>query len=91
MNSLRSNVRVQILNQKEPFCLSDIYLRMSMENINDKELVTQVLNELYSEGLIEYSKIGLPTQKNSGYAFCVVEPGKQKSLVGKYRKSNHKI
>ena len=76
IESSRKNVRVQILNQKQPFCLSDIYTRMSKKNITDKELVTQVLNELYDEGLIEYSKIS--TQK---YAFSVV--GKQKKLTHK--------
>ena len=55
----RSKIRQAILNQHEPFCNKDIVLRL--KNISkDEGLILNVLDELYSEGLIDY------TEQNNG-------------------------
>ena len=48
-----------ILNQTQPFCLSDI-----INKTDNKGLILDVLNELYDEGLVTYECI-----EENKYAF----------------------
>ena len=53
MNNMRSTVRESILRQTKPFCISDIYFRLE-KITKDRELILQVLDELYEEQLLDY-------------------------------------
>ena len=67
MKNLRSIVREAILKQTEPFCISDIYFRL--ENVTkDRELILQVLDELYDEQLLDHVCIN---RENHLWAFVV--------------------
>lgn len=63
-------IRKMILDQTEPFCINDLYIKI--ENIipANRGLILDVLNEIYDEGLIIYVKLPKKTG-NTNYAFIV--------------------
>ena len=70
-NSYR-NVLAAILKQKEPFCLTDIAIRLkNNDGITDEGLVLKVLNDMYEEGLVGYEKVTTEDRGNAGWAFVV--------------------
>lgn len=76
MNSVvsRTAIREAILRMDKPFCVSDLIARLHKEGISDTAFIIQVLNELYSEGLVEYNKqTGMVDEPNvtSEWAFSV--------------------
>lgn len=56
MENTRANIRCAILKMKKPFCIADLYFRLEKQGFRDRELMLQVLDELYDEGLIDYCK-----------------------------------
>lgn len=67
MSEKQINVRRAILNQKTPFCLSDIILRLHYIGIDDKGLIFHELDRLFSAGLVTYERID-----DNIFAFCIV-------------------
>lgn len=54
--NLYARVRRAIMEQKEPFCISDLY--DSLKDITDnRDLILECLNEKYEAGLIHYVAI----------------------------------
>ena len=65
-------VRRFILDQKEPFCITDILERFSIyKNIEDRGLILDELDDLYDEGLIGYEEIKRGDTSYSIWAFVV--------------------
>lgn len=64
MNNSRSFIRKAILEMTEPFHLEDLYDRLLKQDVTDRGLVLQVLEELYQETLVDYIHL-----YNSTYAF----------------------
>lgn len=46
-----------ILSMNIPFKLSDLYERLATQGIRDHALILDVLNELYENGLVDYSSV----------------------------------
>lgn len=46
-----------ILSMNIPFKLSDLYKRLATQGIRDHALILDVLNELYENGLVDYSSV----------------------------------
>lgn len=44
-----------ILNMEIPFKLSQLYEVLEQKGITDKELILDVLNQLYEKGLVDYA------------------------------------
>ena len=53
-DDLYSKIRRMILDYDKPFYLSEITSYFKNANIDNSELVYDVLNDLYDEGLIEH-------------------------------------
>ena len=54
-----------ILAMNEPFKLSDLYVKLAAQGIQDCVLILDVLNELYENGLVDYSSI-----EDDTFKFC---------------------
>ena len=67
MSKEQINIRQAILNQKTPFCLSDIILRLHYIGIDNKGLILYELDRLFSAGLVTYKHID-----DNTFAFCIV-------------------
>lgn len=51
-------VRKAIFQMNKPFCLIDLYVYLKYkENITDRELILNVLEEMCEEGLVIYDEI----------------------------------
>ena len=73
-NTARTQIRYTILKMKKPFCISDLFFRLEKNGFTDRELIIQVLDELYDEGLIDYCKLTGTVDdpdSSSGWAFRV--------------------
>ena len=46
-----------ILKMRKPFCIIDLYARLYKKGVTDRELILQVLDEMYDAGLIDFHKI----------------------------------
>lgn len=46
-----------ILNMEIPFKLSQLYEVLEQKGITDKELILDVLNQLYEKGLVDYASV----------------------------------
>ena len=46
-----------ILAMNIPFKLSDLYAKLATQGIQDHALILDVLNELYENGLVDYSSV----------------------------------
>lgn len=63
--NLYGEIRRTILSQELPFCISDLYdLLESLTD--DRDLILEILNELYDRRLIDYRAI-----EEGRYAFVV--------------------
>lgn len=51
---VRARIRRVILSAEEPFCTTDLFDDLDSEGITDRDLILEVLDELYDRGLIEY-------------------------------------
>ena len=71
MSNTRANIRYAILQMKKPFCIADLYFRLEQQGFCDRELMLQVLDELYDEGLIDYCKqTGIVDEADPGYRWA---------------------
>ena len=50
-------IRSLIMNQTEPFCLIELYVRLEQEGIKNRDDISFVLDDLYANGILEYAKI----------------------------------
>ena len=57
MDNTRSKIRYTILKMEKPFCISDLFYRLEGNGFFDRELILQVLDELYDEGMIDYCRM----------------------------------
>lgn len=74
MDNTRAQIRFTILEMEKPFCISDLFFRLEKDGFKDRELILQVLDELYDEGLVNYCKMnGIVDNpdSSSGWAFQV--------------------
>ena len=72
MDNIRAQIRFSIMKMEKPFCISDLFYRLERNGITDRELIIQVLDELYDEGLIDYCKLrGFVDGSSSEWAFHV--------------------
>lgn len=55
-----------ILAMNEPFKLSDLYVKLATQGIQDYALILDVLNELYENGLVDYSSV-----EDDTFEFCI--------------------
>ena len=62
----RSKIRKAILEQQKPFSNNDLVCRLKSIS-KDKEFILDVLDELYGEGLIDYTM-----QNNGMWAWIIV-------------------
>lgn len=46
-----------ILNMEIPFKLSQLYEVLEKKGITDRELILDVLNQLYEKGLVDYASV----------------------------------
>lgn len=46
-----------ILNMEIPFKLSQLYEVLEAKGITDRELILDVLNQLYEKGLVDYASV----------------------------------
>lgn len=46
-----------ILSMDRPFKISQLFIEMEKNNINDRELVLKLLDQLCDSGLIKYSEV----------------------------------
>lgn len=46
-----------ILNMEIPFKLSELYAVLEEKGITDRELILDVLNQLYERGLVDYASV----------------------------------
>lgn len=46
-----------ILNMEIPFKLSQLYDVLEQKGITDRELILDVLNQLYEKGLVDYASV----------------------------------
>lgn len=51
-----TKIRQIILSMKKPFCIADLFVVLDSEGISDRDLILEVLDELYARGLIEYRR-----------------------------------
>ena len=51
------NVRNEIFNQKDPFCLTDIINRLKETGITNEGLILLILNELFNAGFLDYKEV----------------------------------
>lgn len=56
MKSDCTRIRRTILSMKKPFCIADLFVVLNLEGITDRDLILEVLDELYERGLIEYRR-----------------------------------
>lgn len=66
-NNLRSKIRREIANQKEPFCLIDIYAELE-KITDDRNLILECVNDLFEARLLDYRYVNEEGQ----WAFVVV-------------------
>lgn len=55
--SLKVIISRTILNMEIPFKLSELYEVLETKGITDKELILDVLNQLYEKGLVDYASV----------------------------------
>lgn len=55
-----------ILSMNTPFKLSDLYKRLATQGIREHALILDVLNELYENGLVDYSSV-----EDDTFEFCI--------------------
>lgn len=66
-NNLRSEILREISNQKQPFCLIDIYAELE-KITDDRNLILECVNALFAARLLDYRYINEEEQ----WAFVVV-------------------
>lgn len=55
--SCKVEISRTILNMEIPFKLSQLYEVLERKGITDKELILDVLNQLYEKGLVDYASV----------------------------------
>ncbi len=50
-------IQKTILEMEKPFLMSDLFNKLALEGITDKEAILNVLDELLNMGLVEYSDV----------------------------------
>lgn len=56
MESICTKIRQIILAMEKPFCITDLFVTLSLEGITDRDLILEILDELYERGIIEYRR-----------------------------------
>lgn len=55
--SCKVEISRTILNMEMPFKLSELYDVLEQKGITDRELILDVLNQLYERGLVDYASV----------------------------------
>lgn len=50
-------IQKTILEMEKPFLMSDLFDKLALDGIKDKEAILNVLDELLNIGLVEYSDV----------------------------------
>ncbi len=50
-------IQKTILEMEKPFLMSDLFNKLALVGITDKEVILNVLDELLNIGLVEYSDV----------------------------------
>lgn len=70
MKSVCTKIRQTILAMEKPFCITDLFIALDSEGITDRDLILEILDELYERGVIEYRcREGIVDDPQ--WAFCV--------------------
>ncbi len=56
MDTVRTKIRQIILSLEKPFCIADLFDVLTEQEIKDRDLILQILDELYDEGLVDYRR-----------------------------------
>ena len=56
MKNVCTKIRQTILSMEKPFCIADLFVVLNSEGITNRDLILEVLDELYERGLIEYRR-----------------------------------
>lgn len=56
MSDNRSVIRQTILALEKPFCISDLFIMLGSKDIKERDLILEVLDELYDRGLVDYRR-----------------------------------
>lgn len=65
-------IRENILKKSGPFEVKDLYQDFNAINNNERNLIIKVFNDMYSEGIIVYSRFLSKNKLNTYYAFKVI-------------------
>ena len=57
MDSKVQLIRDVILSMTKPFCLSDLFDRLSKKGITDRDFILDILDEIMDAGLVIYSEV----------------------------------
>lgn len=56
MKDTYTTIRQTILAMEKPFCIADLFIALDSRGVDDRNLILEVLDELYERGLIEYRR-----------------------------------
>lgn len=56
MDTVCTKIRQIILSMEKPFCIADLFDVLTEQEIENRDLILQILDELYNEGLIDYRR-----------------------------------
>lgn len=56
MENVCTKIRQTILSMEKPFCITDLFAALNSEGIDDRDLILEILDELYERGIIEYRR-----------------------------------
>lgn len=56
MENVCIKIQQTILDMEKPFCITDLFAALNSEGINDRDLILEILDELYDRGIIEYRR-----------------------------------
>lgn len=56
MENVRTEIRQTILAMEKPFCITDLFAALNSVGITNRDLILEILDDLYERGLIEYRR-----------------------------------
>lgn len=56
MKNVCMKIQQTILAMEKPFCITDLFVVLDSEGITDRDLILEILDELYERGIIEYRR-----------------------------------
>ena len=66
----KQEIRKMIMSQSKPFCLIDIYRRLEAIKPVNRDLILEVLDEMYLEQIVLYAELSHKVG-NTNWAFVV--------------------